>query len=83
MRAGQAETECMPDDNVLRRSSIYGIWEKAKKKQTKLERSKWAMLGFEYGVYLLLVLFTYFVLVGQPLWNGLTWYMWYVQVAYQ
>lgn len=67
----------MPDD-VLRRSSIHGIWEKAKKKQVKHERSKWAMLWFEYGVYLLLLLFTYFVLVGRPLWNGLTWYIWYV-----
>lgn len=68
---------------MLRRSSIYGIWEKAKKKQAKLERSKWAMLGFEYGVYMLLVLFTYFVLVGRPLWNGLTWYMWYVILSEQ
>lgn len=67
----------MPDD-VLRRSSIHGIWEKAKKKQVKHERSKWAMLWFEYGVYVLLLLFTYFVLVGRPLWNGLTWYIWYV-----
>lgn len=81
--AVQTETGGIPNDDVLRRSSIYGIWEKAKKKQVKLERSKWAMLGFEYGVYMLLVLFIYFVLVGRPLWNGLTWYMWYVILSEQ
>lgn len=68
-----------PSD-LLRRSSIHGIWEKAKKKQVKLERSKWAMLAFEYGVYVLLLLFIYFVLVGRPLWKGLTWYLWYVVI---
>lgn len=69
--------------DLFRRSSIHGIWEKAKKKQAKLERSKWAMIAFEYGVYTLLLLFIYFVLVGVPLWKGLTWYMWYVQIPAQ
>jgi len=31
---------------------------------------------FEYFVYLLLVCFVYFVLVGVPLWKGAVWWLW-------
>lgn len=66
---------------LFRRSSVHGMWEKAKAKQASLERSKWAMIAFEYTAYTWLAMFLYFVLVGRPLWKGLTWYMWYVQFS--
>ena len=33
---------------------------------------------FEYMIYLILILFTYFVLVGMPLWKGAVWWLYWV-----
>lgn len=35
-------------------------------------------LLFEWSIYVLLVLFVYFVLVGMPLWKGAVWWLYWV-----
>jgi hypothetical protein len=57
--------------NKLRKSSIYEVYENAKKKTAEVERKRWAQLLFEYSVYFLLLAFVYFVIIGMPLWNGI------------
>jgi hypothetical protein len=33
---------------------------------------------FEYSIYLVIVAFVYFVLVGVPLWKGAVYWLWWV-----
>lgn len=63
---------------AIRRSSIYDVYEKAKKRGAELQRSTWAMKLFEYTFYLILVAFVYFVLIGVPLWKGAVWWLYWV-----
>lgn len=63
---------------AIRRSSIYDVYEKAKKRGVELQRSKWAMRLFEYTFYLILVAFVYFVLIGLPLWKGAVYWLYWV-----
>lgn len=56
-----------------RQSSIAGTYERAKLRQKQLQRSKPVQILFQYFMYLLLLAFVYFVLVGQPLWGGVVW----------
>ena len=63
---------------AIRRSSIYDVYEKAKKRGIELQRSKWAMQLFEYTFYLILVAFVYFVLIGLPLWKGAVYWLYWV-----
>jgi hypothetical protein len=63
---------------AIRRSSIYDVYEKAKQRSAELQRSRWAMLLFEYTFYLILVAFVYFVLVGLPLWKGAVYWLYWV-----
>ncbi|THW33554.1 hypothetical protein D6D25_05387, partial [Aureobasidium pullulans] len=63
---------------AIRRSSIYDVYEKAKKRGAELQRSTWAMKLFEYTFYLVLVAFVYFVLIGVPLWKGAVWWLYWV-----
>ncbi|KAK4936399.1 hypothetical protein LTR10_022725 [Elasticomyces elasticus] len=63
-----------------RQSSIKRTYERAKLRQQKIQRSKPVQLLFEYAVYFLLLCFTYFVLVGRPLWGGAIWYA-YILIA--
>lgn len=68
-------------DNVkqaIRRSSIYDVYEKAKKRGVELRRSAWAMRLFEYTFYLILIAFVYFVLIGLPLWKGAVYWLYWV-----
>jgi hypothetical protein len=53
-----------------RKSSIYGVYEKAKVRGVELRRERWVQVLFEYTFYLVLVCFIYFVLIGVPLWRG-------------
>ncbi|KAL8898056.1 MAG: hypothetical protein Q9207_006892 [Kuettlingeria erythrocarpa] len=57
--------------NVLRRSSLEEVYEKAKIRQLQLQRSNAAQFGFEYTFYLFLIAIVYFVFVGVPFWDGL------------
>ncbi|KAJ5689046.1 hypothetical protein N7462_003438 [Penicillium macrosclerotiorum] len=61
-----------------RQSSIHDTYEKAKARSVALHRKYWVRLAFEYGLYILLILFVYFVLIGVPLWNGAVWWLYWV-----
>lgn len=58
-----------------RQTSIRNTYENAKLRQKRLQRSKPCQLLFQYTMYLLLLAFVYFVLVGRPLWGGTVWYI--------
>lgn len=62
----------------VRRSSMWDVYENAKKRQVELRRSRPFQLVFEYTFYFLCICFLYFVLVGRPLWGGAVYYLWYV-----
>ncbi|KAK0309376.1 hypothetical protein LTR01_004483 [Friedmanniomyces endolithicus] len=64
--------------NIARRTSLANLYEQAKTKGQTLQRKKWVQTLFEYLIYLILILFTYFVLVGMPLWKGAVWWLYWV-----
>jgi hypothetical protein len=68
----------MTHASYFRNSEMFGTYEKAKLKGTELQRKKWVQVTFEYTIYLILLLFVYFVLVGRPLWNGAVWWLYWV-----
>lgn len=53
-------------------------FEKAKKRGEQLQRNKSAQIAFEYGIYLFILMFVYFVLIGIPLWKGAVWWLYWV-----
>jgi hypothetical protein len=62
--------------NVNRRS-LYNM---ADLVNIKYQRENWIQLLIEYGTYVALAAFVYFVLVGVPLWNGAVyWLYWAMQ----
>lgn len=61
---------------VFRRPTLVEAYERAKIRTVQLQRKPWVQKLFEYSVYLLLVCFVYFVLIGVPLWNGAVWWLW-------
>jgi hypothetical protein len=63
---------------VTRQSSMRKTFEQAKVRGAQLQRNKYAMLAFEYGIYVFLLCFIYFVLIGVPLWNGAVWWLYWV-----
>jgi hypothetical protein len=66
------------NSSYLRKSSIWQTYEKAKMQSIQLQRKRWVQLTFEYGFYATLILFTYFILVGVPLWSGAVYWLWWV-----
>ncbi|KAJ4304582.1 hypothetical protein N0V90_000108 [Kalmusia sp. IMI 367209] len=66
------------DSTLTRRSSMRKTFEQAKLRGKELQRNKGAQLAFEYGIYLFLLCFIYFVLIGIPLWNGAVWWLYWV-----
>ncbi|PWY65730.1 hypothetical protein BO70DRAFT_419654, partial [Aspergillus heteromorphus CBS 117.55] len=60
------------------RHSIYDVYQKAKERRIALQRKYWVQLLFEYTVYIVLLAFVYFVLIGMPLWRGAVWWLYYV-----
>ncbi|GKZ16804.1 hypothetical protein AbraIFM66951_006293 [Aspergillus brasiliensis] len=60
------------------RHSIYDVYEKAKERRIALQRKYWVQLLFEYSIYIILMAFIYFVLIGMPLWRGAVWWLYYV-----
>ncbi|KAH9883293.1 nucleotide-diphospho-sugar transferase [Xylariomycetidae sp. FL2044] len=62
----------------VRRGSMAEIYEKAKARGKELERKRWVQILFEYGVYVFLLAFIYFVLVGLPLWKGAVYWMYWL-----
>ncbi|KAJ5902332.1 hypothetical protein N7495_002860 [Penicillium taxi] len=58
-------------------TSMQDVYENAKSRGVALKRRYWLRVLFEYGFYLLLVLFIYFVLIGVPLWKGVVWWLYW------
>lgn len=73
-----SRTEDSHQSHASHQSSMHDTYEKAKLRGVALQRKYWVRLLFEWGLYLLLVLFVYFVLVGVPLWNGAVWWLYWV-----
>ncbi|CAI6333530.1 unnamed protein product [Periconia digitata] len=71
-------TNRQPNGGLARSSSMRKTFEKAKERGQQLQRKKWVQIVFEYGIYLFLLCFIYFVLIGIPLWNGAVWWMYWV-----
>ncbi|UPX12899.1 uncharacterized protein EKO05_0003432 [Ascochyta rabiei] len=65
-------------NGLQRKGSVWKTYENAKKRGAELQREKWAQIVFEYGIYLFLLCFIYFVLIGQPLWMGAVWWLYWV-----
>lgn len=63
---------------ITRHSSMRKTFEQAKLRGAQLQRNKFAMWAFEWGIYLFLLCFIYFVLIGIPLWNGAVWWLYWV-----
>ncbi|KAF1924533.1 glycosyltransferase family 2 protein [Didymella exigua CBS 183.55] len=65
-------------NGLQRKGSVWKTYEHAKKRGAELQREKWVQIAFEYSIYLLLLCFIYFVLIGRPLWNGAVWWLYWV-----
>lgn len=65
-------------NGLTRSSSMRKTFEKAKVRGVELQRKKWVQVVFEYGIYLFLLCFIYFVLIGMPLWKGAVWWLYWV-----
>lgn len=65
-------------DGLQRKGSVWKTYENAKKRGAQLQREKWVQIVFEYGIYVFLLCFIYFVLIGRPLWNGAVWWLYWV-----
>ncbi|KAF1360869.1 glycosyl transferase [Lizonia empirigonia] len=63
---------------LQRKGSVWKTYENAKKRGVQLQRERWVQIVFEYGIYLFLLCFIYFVLIGRPLWNGAVWWLYWV-----
>ncbi|KAF2449897.1 glycosyltransferase family 2 protein [Karstenula rhodostoma CBS 690.94] len=63
---------------IARHSSMRKTFEQAKVRGLEMQRNKYAMWAFEYGIYVFLLCFIYFVLIGIPLWNGAVWWLYWV-----
>ncbi|PYH45587.1 glycosyltransferase family 2 protein [Aspergillus saccharolyticus JOP 1030-1] len=61
-----------------RDSSRGTLYDKANLVQIKHQRRYWVRILIEYGAYTLLLLFVYLVLVGQPLWGGAIYWLYWV-----
>ncbi|CAD0090379.1 unnamed protein product [Aureobasidium vineae] len=54
----------------VRRSSMWDVYENAKKRQLELRRKRWVQILFEYSFYGMLLVLLYFLIIGEPLWKG-------------
>lgn len=64
------------------RSSLHYTYERAKVRHKQLQRSKAMQILFQYTFYIVIMLFIYLVLVGQPLWPGAVWYTYLLFQSY-
>jgi len=76
----EPEEESEPLQRSETRASVRSLekWHNLKMRRSHKVRSKLAQRVFQYSVYLFLLCFIYFVLVGRPLWGGAVYYTWYV-----
>ncbi|KAH6889379.1 nucleotide-diphospho-sugar transferase [Thelonectria olida] len=64
--------------HAVRRSSIWDVYETAKRRGVEIQRKPWAMVVFEYAFYFFLVALVYFVIIGMPLWKGSVWWLYWL-----
>lgn len=57
----------------VRRSSMWDVYENAKKRQLEIRRKRWVQIVFEYSFYAMLLVLVYFLIIGVPLWKGTYW----------
>ncbi|KAG9578531.1 glycosyltransferase family 2 protein, partial [Aureobasidium melanogenum] len=57
----------------VRRSSMWDVYENAKKRQLAIRRKRWVQITFEYSFYAMLLVLLYFLIIGVPLWKGTYW----------
>jgi hypothetical protein len=76
--ASAYETLTQGTTDLMRRSSLWDVYENAKMRSKHLQRKKWVQVVFEYAFYIMLLSFVYFVLIGRPLWNGAVWWLYWV-----
>lgn len=57
----------------VRRSSMWDVYENAKKRQLEIRRKRWVQITFEYSFYAMLLVLLYFLIIGVPLWKGTYW----------
>lgn len=57
---------------------MWDVYDKAKVRQVELQRSKFVQILFQYSIYTICLAFIYFVLVGEPLWKGAVYWLYYV-----
>ncbi|KAG9681107.1 glycosyltransferase family 2 protein, partial [Aureobasidium melanogenum] len=57
----------------VRRSSMWDVYENAKKRQLEIRRKRWVQITFEYTFYAMLLVLLYFLIIGVPLWKGTYW----------
>lgn len=73
-RAGSIFQDTMQNvRKKVRRSSMWDVYENAKKRQLELRRKRWVQIVFEYTFYAMLVALLYFLIIGVPLWKGTYW----------
>ena len=79
----EPEEESEPLQRSETRASVRSLekWHNLKMRRSHKVRSKLAQRVFQYSVYLFLLCFIYFVLVGRPLWGGAVYYTWYIEPA--
>ncbi|KAK6006145.1 hypothetical protein QM012_006555 [Aureobasidium pullulans] len=54
----------------VRRSSMWDVYENAKRRQLEIRRKRWVQIVFEYSFYAMLLALLYFLIIGVPLWKG-------------
>ncbi|KAI5209693.1 hypothetical protein E4T38_02375 [Aureobasidium subglaciale] len=57
----------------VRRSSMWDVYENAKKRQIEIRRKRWVQILFEYTFYAMILAVSYFLIIGVPLWKGAYW----------
>jgi hypothetical protein len=62
----------------FRKGSVWQLYESAKERGVSLQRNRAAQVAFEYGIYSVIILVIYFVLIGVPIWNGAVYWLWWV-----
>lgn len=62
----------------FRRTSLWAAYDNAKVRGEKLQRKRWAQILWEYSIYVILLSFVYFVLIGLPLWKGAVYWLYWV-----
>ncbi|KIW05792.1 uncharacterized protein PV09_03002 [Verruconis gallopava] len=64
--------------SMARKTSMWGVYEKAKTKGRDFQRQKLVQFIFEYTAYGIMLAFIYLVLIGLPIWKGTVYWLYWV-----